>query len=307
MANPATPPDPDLRDLQTSHEREDQSAPLIVLEERHLEEPVEDVVRRLQADPEHKGARILVIGRDASVLEAGAGPVLRPHEATPSRHRPETPAPSIEDALQRTGERWLQLEQLMDQWIAEHATLIGSLEDSLSTSDLNALATNVRRLWELHRWMQATLDETAYVAGKTADGMEPVASVELLRDAASDLHALRPGLDIKLPQLDKSPRLYARPSDLRTAFLTALLLMAERQQWASGIRIEVHEGDFFVFHRFMGQADSELADVPTHLGERLRNLIVDRHHGLVLPGAGGPTGASLVIALPRRCIEFLNR
>ena len=179
-------------------------APLIVLEESRLDEPVEDAIRKLRENPRNRTARILVVGPEDG--KAAGESVLHPQQLRRAARPDESREIDvrIDDAIQRTGERWLQGEELVARWLEEQRHLVRDLEDSLAASNLTGVARDLRRLWELGRWIGGTVDDNLYHARKASRGMELVGSVELVRDAARRFHLTEEGVDLLLPPLRES-------------------------------------------------------------------------------------------------------
>ncbi|MFQ5506429.1 MAG: hypothetical protein ACE5F1_16790 [Planctomycetota bacterium] len=286
-------------------------SPLIVLDERQLEEPIEAAIRRIREDPARQGSRILVIGSDEEQEEAGTATIYP--QAAPGRGRrwflgpdpsSEILAEQVDEAIRRTGRSWLDGEEILRQWFGEQERLVLELEQDLYAQDPERLAADLGRLRELTLWVQESLSENLRRAERARQGMEPLCTVDSIRDAARRFHDREADVDLLMPPLNRATQVTGQAATLQKAFLNVFALISHRIGNSGRIRVQVEEGEAFVFHRFEGiprDRDTELREAPPHLIEQIRHLIVSVHRGRIR--TAGRSG--LVIALPSPRIEFL--
>lgn len=270
------------------------SGPLVVLEERQLEEPLEVAIRRVQR--QQPGARILVVGTgDAATSEPHVlqprAPVGRPTGVG------ESVSSEVEDALHRVGAKWLHAAEIMAHWTEE---VRGHLAECREADP-----SGQARLGDLLAWMQCAVDESIREARKAAHGMEPRNTAALARDAASRVHQQYSDIDLQLPPVDGDwPLVTCRAGAVRAAFQCALHAVACRIGRRGALRITIEEGALFLLHRFCGEpAGAPPIEPAPHLASRLQELVVTAHGGCIFRGRGPYADSELVVALPLPQLE----
>lgn len=232
------------------------------------------------------------------------GPLLEPQLGAPGSQG----APSVEifsraaTAIARVGQDWADSEEILGRWLEEARGIGKSLEDDLARGDIQALGSDVRRMQEILTWIDSARAQALRQADFARRAFEVRDTAALVRDAAQKVHVEYSDIDIQLPRLNARHRSYCRSTALGQAFELALRAVARRIGGAGTIRIEIELGPVFLMHHVRATPDAKAdraTQLPGHWVERLRHLVVDVHHGRLLPGGEGVEGSSLTIAIPR--------
>ena len=316
-----TPESPANLERVSSKDVSDPSAsgsPLIVLDERKLDAPLEESIKALQK--QNPGARILIVGpEDGGPGEGGAdeggadegsalssAAILEPKPSVRPKFGMTEPSVlgKVDAAIAMVGADWQQSDEILARWVGEAKRLIDGMQEELAQDNVAALAKRLDSIHELMGWIHEALGDSLYRAGKASKGMQVLNPAALLRDAARSLHRRRPGIRLQLPKLQPCPSVTGRAGTLQQAFQIAIEGVAASLHGRGDLRIEVEEGNLFILHRFVGIPDAEdgrQAEFSPHLLHRLTYLIEILHGGKIFSESSD--GKGLVLAVSKRNTE----